>query len=695
MRRKIFRVFLAFVALTGSPLAAQQSAGKFSLWEPGPPTRPEWIAAFSATAYAVVESGNLVLYRAADNAKLGSVPSNAVEGTILPFFRGGVVPHRPILFSPDGKTVGFSTLCGDSFSICRVYTASANNNYVPRLIVKPETEIVSDRGRLFVEKLDGNVLPENNGNVLLWIRGLQMAGTTKTNILIEGVFRFDGVLFRAIQTNKFDTILTVVTPYFAVGHDGQMFFGRRTEEQANSKAQLYRGGEMILSTPATVGISGYEWKPRVDAYTKSVYAEPRVLAPVSTWEVGPSQNPPRLVYETGQAPIGAGAQSPIFFGGLSCFVWQKNQVQSGAGYPQNMDGVGCIDPVSGLGLNLLQAGDSVCGETATGFRPWLAVEPTRILVSTTTKTCWVKPTLFTSARTNAGNTVVLEGKNLLNDPFARLLGNGVIWDVTEWCASCGTDGLSRLMARIPVSAEGQTVEFRLEGITSSVNAVRLAIPGPPPPPPPTFTATGVTSAAKSGSGIAINGLASVYGQFLSDVTASAESLPLPTTLGNVSVSLDGNPCPLLYVSPGQVNFQVPTSLGAPAEVRMVITRGGVKSAEVVVTILPQAIALFRWPDGRPLMLDSNFRLVNQAKVGEVAIFLGTGIGLTNPETGQAYHPVEFSFGGVSAIVPYAGQMPGFPGVAQINVVVPQVNGPVSVNVIQGESKDNFPLTVVQ
>ena len=233
-----------------------------------------------------------------------------------------------------GKPWGF-TLCGDS-SICRVYTASANNNYVPRLIVKPETEIVSDRGRLFVEKLDGNVLPENNGNVLLWIRGLQMAGTTKTNILIEGVFRFDGVLFRAIQTNKFDTILTVVTPYFAVGHDGQMFFGRRTEEQANSKAQLYRGGEMILSTPATVGISGYEWKPRVDAYTKSVYAEPRVLAPVSTWEVGPSQNPPRLVYETGQAQSGW-STSPIF-GGSRALSGKKTRYNPEPATPKTWTG---------------------------------------------------------------------------------------------------------------------------------------------------------------------------------------------------------------------------------------------------------------------------------------------------------------------------------------------------------------------
>ena len=216
-------MFLAFVALTGSHSPPQQSAGKFSLWGPGPLPGPEWIAAFSATAYAVVESGNLVLYRAADNAKLGSVPSNAVEVQFSPFSEGVLCHTVPYCSRQMGKPWGFSTLCGNSFSICRVYTASANNNYVPRLIVKPETEIISDRGRLFVEKLDGNVLPENNGNVLLWIRGLQMAGTTKTNILIEGVFRFDGVLFRAIQTNKFDTILTVVTPYFAVGHDGQMF----------------------------------------------------------------------------------------------------------------------------------------------------------------------------------------------------------------------------------------------------------------------------------------------------------------------------------------------------------------------------------------------------------------------------------------------------------------------------------------
>ena len=79
---------------------------------------------------------------------------------------------------------------------------------------------------------------------------------------------------------------------------------------------------MILSTPATVGISGYSGNQE-SAYTKSVYAEPRVLNCSSIhlggWALAKTH--PRLVYETGQAQSGW-STSPIFWG-LSCFVWLK------------------------------------------------------------------------------------------------------------------------------------------------------------------------------------------------------------------------------------------------------------------------------------------------------------------------------------------------------------------------------------
>ncbi len=61
-------------------------------------------------------------------------------------------------------------------------------------------------------------------------------------------------------------------------------------------------------------------------------------------------------------------------------------------------------------------------------------------------------------------------------------------------------------------------------------------------------------------------IATIFGQNLAPTTASAAQVPLPTSLAGVSVlmtapglSSQGVPLPLLFVSPGQINFQIPNA----------------------------------------------------------------------------------------------------------------------------------------
>src|SRR5579864_6416242 len=65
------------------------------------------------------------------------------------------------------------------------------------------------------------------------------------------------------------------------------------------------------------------------------------------------------------------------------------------------------------------------------------------------------------------------------------------------------------------------------------------------------------SNAASGGDISPGCLFSIYGTDLSDSTALAGSGNLPTKLGGTSVSIGGFTAPLLYVSPTQINAQVP------------------------------------------------------------------------------------------------------------------------------------------
>src|SRR5207244_2682322 len=71
---------------------------------------------------------------------------------------------------------------------------------------------------------------------------------------------------------------------------------------------------------------------------------------------------------------------------------------------------------------------------------------------------------------------------------------------------------------------------------------------------------GVVSSASytAGAPLAAGMLFSVFGSFLSDgSTASAAGAPLPTNLAGATLLVNGIAAPLLFVSPTQINAQLP------------------------------------------------------------------------------------------------------------------------------------------
>src|SRR5262245_24728171 len=67
----------------------------------------------------------------------------------------------------------------------------------------------------------------------------------------------------------------------------------------------------------------------------------------------------------------------------------------------------------------------------------------------------------------------------------------------------------------------------------------------------------VVNAASSTPALSPGALVSVYGTNLAGSIAQAPVLPLPTQLLDVNVALNDRLLPLLYVSPGQINAQLP------------------------------------------------------------------------------------------------------------------------------------------
>ncbi len=77
---------------------------------------------------------------------------------------------------------------------------------------------------------------------------------------------------------------------------------------------------------------------------------------------------------------------------------------------------------------------------------------------------------------------------------------------------------------------------------------------------------------------------SVYGTNLAPGTQAASKLPLPLTMQGITASVNGISAPLYYVSPGQLNIQVPYEIGAGPAIVAVDNGGQVAAFPFTVTM---------------------------------------------------------------------------------------------------------------
>jgi len=154
---------------------------------------------------------------------------------------------------------------------------------------------------------------------------------------------------------------------------------------------------------------------------------------------------------------------------------------------------------------------------------------------------------------------------------------------------------------------------------------------------PYITPGGVSNGAGTTpqSGVAPGSVVSIFGANLTDTTALGPASPMAQTLGGLTLQLGGRLLPLYFVSPTQINFQLPDDV-QPGTQTVTVSAVGQPDVQSTVTIVQDAPGLFPMAvsdktyavathaDGTPVTPDA------PVQQGETITLYGTGFGPTTP-----------------------------------------------------------------
>jgi uncharacterized protein (TIGR03437 family) len=208
------------------------------------------------------------------------------------------------------------------------------------------------------------------------------------------------------------------------------------------------------------------------------------------------------------------------------------------------------------------------------------------------------------------------------------------------------------------------------------------------------TLSGISNAANPAAAVAPGSYISIFGSALSDVTNSSSTARLPLAIDSVIVSFDvpsagiSVPGHLTYVSPSQVNLQVPWELEGQSSAQVKVAINYSYGNVVTLPLANFGPAFFEVSTGAVAALDANFKTIgtsNPAVRGQTIALYANGLGaVTNtPPSGdpasstalsQTTQTPTVTIGGVAAPVSFSGLAPGFAGLYQINVAVPSTIG---------------------
>ena len=285
-------------------------------------------------------------------------------------------------------------------------------------------------------------------------------------------------------------------------------------------------------------------------------------------------------------------------------------------------------------------------------------------------------------------TLIVNGAGFL--PTTAILWNGSA--LTTSFINSGQLSVFVPASLIAAAGTASIIPANVDGPTSGAATFTIRVPTP------TIAPGGVVPVFSSVPVVQPGSWVSIYGIDLAPATAMWNG-DFPTSLGNVQVTIDNLPAYLWFVSPGQINVQVPDDSTLGSVNVVVTTPSGTATSRV--SLAPQSPSFSLLGDGKHLAaeiatpngtgaygggaydLNGPFGAflfkTRPVSPGETLVLFGVGFGTTLPTVaaGRIFsgvaattNAVSVFIGGVSANVAFSGITQA--GLYQINVTVPLV-----------------------
>jgi len=294
----------------------------------------------------------------------------------------------------------------------------------------------------------------------------------------------------------------------------------------------------------------------------------------------------------------------------------------------------------------------------------------------------------------------------VTDPTGNTPGGAVSFSIggnslgsANLVGSAGTATATLVVTGSQVSQGTGTVLASYGSVSSSVTVSVQSASRSTQSPAITGLANGASFATSYSPGMIL----SVFGSQLAPSIQAASSVPLPYTMNGIAATINGQAAPLYYVSPGQLNLQIPYETAAGSNALLSVNNNG--------KIITKSFAMSAATPG--IFVDQNkgpVPNVSASRGQTISLFI-TGAGALSPQIATGTAPsgqtalanlprpaqsYSVTVGGVNAPIAFIGDTPGLVGVVQINYTVsttiPTGTQPVVVS-IGGVASQSALLTV--